>query len=183
MYKNITCCSFEQKAMKHLVGLILILIFTLSACQKKKESENINTSFISWYSNPDCWINPDPDFFHTDSSITAQLVTGTSGKELHINWPWAYTTITVTYNGIDTYSSDSTDLYIVRKIYDGLSTLYYRSDYYDCPDCGGYLEILSDDGEYVEGTIKYRLAEYSLGSMSTVYSGLDCATFKAKLVE
>lgn len=164
--------------MKYFIFFSFALTLSFFSCKKNKEP--IDESNISWYTNEDCWSNPDPDFLYRDSTIRAKLVEVGGNKELHISWPWAYTEITVTYTGEGNYSTDDTDLYIVRKVYDGLSTLHYRSNYSECSTCGGYMEILSDDGEYIEGNIRYFLGTYSVGSMSDVYSGLDCADFKIK---
>ena len=94
------------------------------------------------------------------------MINESGADKLYINWPWSNTFVKVTYTGVGNYSTDDTDLYIERSFNNGLSTLFLRSDYFDCPQCGGYMEILSDDGDYIEGNLRYLIADYSSGSNS-----------------
>jgi len=169
--------------MKYIV-ISLLALAVITSCKKNKIDKNKDDSHLSYFTNPDCWQVEDSAFYHYDTTVVLNSLEGGEANQYEIYWAQTQHKITFTYTGIGNYSSDDTDLHATQNYYDGLAYYVYDSDYSECTTCGGYMEILSDDGEYIEGNIRYLMARGEVfGSTTLHYSGLDCATFKLKWPE
>ena len=174
--------STKSGAMKSLLKfypfLLLLLVFT--ACDKENNKSGDDDQFITYHGLV-CGANP--SFCYADSNMVsavsffAELSPGVSQPSLLIDFDGKE--IRVDFNGIDDYSSDSTNLNVSVCFYDGGLNPCYSSA--SSVWTGAYMEILAYDNEFIEGNFRFIASYYDPIGQSTKYTGADYGLFKIKL--
>lgn len=112
---------------------------------------------------------------YTASYAHANITNGVLTIEIESNL-----TITVTYTGLGSYSTNNTDLMYELCTNNGSSYICYRTDL--PPQTGGYMEVLSNEGGYIEGNFRF-IGHTSASSNVTnrPWNGMDDGLYRIKL--
>lgn len=167
-----------MKRAAWIVGIMGLLL--VAGCSKDDGDGNGgNNAEISYY-GLDCSNGPfnctKNNIQYSTQTANANITNGILTIEID-----GRLTITVTYDGLGAYSTLNTDLMYEFCVNTGGQTFVcYRTN--NPPQTGGYMEILSNDGNYIEGNFRFiGHTTASANVTNRTYNGADDGLYRIKL--
>lgn len=158
----------------------VIILFLLSGCSKDDGDGSGNGNNEVSYYGLDCGNGPYNCTKNTNQYSTKTANANITNGVLTIEIDGRLT-ISVTYDGLGAYSTLDTDLMYEFCVNTGGQTyVCYRTN--NPPQTGGYMEILSNDGNYIEGNFRFiGHTSASANVTNRTYNGTDNGLYRIKL--